>query len=240
MIRKFLAALTILCLLFVVGGAYCAEAVGDDNTSNDGCVNAAAWTIIIIILGGIFYAIRLTWKILKWLLRLLIGGTTNQEQPKPVVPQAIDQQVEKLDRHLRSMDNYLQRDPGFDEEDVKMLITEFFVKKHDELQNKSLNEVRPYLDIILQGWRVSRGRDYITAILTSRLGELGELVSYKVGLSRKSGVTTPMKKLNSQTSVCCPHCGAPLNPDKLEKCEYCGSILKVDKVEWTITNIKPL
>ena len=193
----------------------------------DTIIQVLAWIIVIAILAGIFYFIRGIWRaitaVLSWLWSLIRGST----EP-PVVVNYVPEYK------LQSMNNYLSLDPKFDEEKLKTLASEFYVQKY--LPDKSINEVRPLLDINLKGWRQSAGRDYIIALLVSRVNGIKKTVAYELELSRKTGALTNEIKNNAV----CPHCGAPLQLDDSGKCEYCGSILKVEDGSWSVTNIRPL
>ena len=197
----------------------------------DTIIQILAWICVVAILIGIFYFIRGIWRaitaVITWLWDLITDATTKPDPRKQY-------QVDHYEKELRYMNNYLDIDPEFDEELIKTISANFYVQKY--LEGKNVKDVRPYLDIELKGWNQSAGRDYITAVLTSRYENAGSSIKYEVNLSRKTGTLTT-KENNSSI---CPHCGAPLQLDEAGKCEYCGSVIKVADTDWTVTNIKRL
>ena len=165
----------------------------------DTLVQVLAWAVIVGILVGMFYLVRGSWRaftaVLTWLWSLITGCTAKLTQP-PVVVNYVPEY------ELTPMNDYLQLDPKFDEEKIKTLSAEFYVQKY--LPDKNIDEVRPSLDINLKGWRQSGGRDYVIALLVSRIKKMS---AYELELSRKSG------SLTNELSNSCSHCGAPLQVD---------------------------
>ena len=195
----------------------------------DTMIQVIAWIVVIAILAGIFFFVRGIWRaftaVIEWLWDLITGNTERIDTRKQY-------KVDPDEKELRYMNNYLELDPEFDEEIIKTLSADFYVNKY--LQGEDVNNVRPYLDIELKGWKQSAGRDYITVDLTSRFKSSGKAVKYKIDLSRKTGALTT-KEISDSV---CPHCGAPLQLDKAGKCEYCGSVIRVANSEWIINNIR--
>ena len=102
-------------------------------------------------------------------------------------------------RTLRPMEEYLELDPGFDEERIKDLMSNLYVQMQDTWHAKDISSLRPYmtdkfynqmdrqleelrkshrtdyteriavLSVDLRGWRQASGRDYITVGLNSRI-----------------------------------------------------------------------
>ena len=193
----------------------------------DTIIQVLAWIIVAAILAGIFYFIRGIWRAITAVLSWLWSLITDYTAP-PVVVNYVPEY------ELQPMNKYLSLDQKFDEEKIKTLTSEFYVQKY--LPDRNINDVRPLLDINLKGWRQSAGRDYVIALLVSRVNGKKKSIAYELELSRKTGASTNEIK----NDTVCPHCGAPLQVDEAGKCEYCGSILKVGKLEWTVTNIKLL
>ena len=102
-------------------------------------------------------------------------------------------------RTLKPMEEYLELDPGFDEEKIKDLMSNLYVQMQDTWHAKDISSLRPYmtdkfynqmdrqleelrkshrtdyteriavLSVDLRGWRQASGRDYITVGLNSRI-----------------------------------------------------------------------
>lgn len=66
-------------------------------------------------------------------------------------------------------------------------------------------------------------------------------LQYILTFMRKDGVKTD-PALSGQSTVKCPHCGAPTKVTSSGKCEYCGFIITTGEFDWVlsdITGIKP-
>lgn len=66
-------------------------------------------------------------------------------------------------------------------------------------------------------------------------------LQYILTFMRKDGVKTD-PALSGQSTVKCPHCGAPTKVTSAGKCEYCGYIITTGEFDWVlsdITGIKP-
>lgn len=66
-------------------------------------------------------------------------------------------------------------------------------------------------------------------------------LQYIYTFMRKNGVKTD-PVLSGQSTVKCPHCGAPTKVTSAGKCEYCGYIITTGEFDWVlsdITGIKP-
>jgi ribosomal protein L37E len=62
---------------------------------------------------------------------------------------------------------------------------------------------------------------------------------YLYTFMRKTGVTTDPAKSGNST-VACPHCGAPTNITSAGKCEYCGFVVTTGEFDWVLSNIEAI
>ena len=159
---------------------------------------------------------------------------------------------------LRPMSEYLQVDPGFDEERIRALMANLYVQMQETWQKKDISSLRPYmtdkfftqmdnqleefrrlgrtdyteriavLNTGLAGWRQSSGMDYVTVSLASRI------VSYV--LDDRSGELISgdrkREKFMEYEIELCRKSGIVTRPEddriKSERCPHCGAPLRLN------------
>ena len=161
-------------------------------------------------------------------------------------------------RTLKPMEEYLELDPGFDEERIKDLISNLYVQMQDTWHAKDISSLRPYmtdkfynqmdrqleelrkshrtdyteriavLSTDLRGWRQASGRDYITVGLNSRI------VSYVLDdLTGEliSGHKNKEKFMEYEIELT-RKSGEVTKPEeegiKTDRCPHCGAPLKLN------------
>ena len=161
-------------------------------------------------------------------------------------------------RTLKPMEEYLELDPGFDEERIKDLISNLYVQMQDTWHAKDISSLRPYmtdkfynqmdrqldelrkshrtdyteriavLSTDLRGWRQASGRDYITVGLNSRI------VSYVLDdLTGKviSGHKDKEKFMEYEIELT-RKSGEVTKPEaegqKADRCPHCGAPIKLN------------
>jgi len=156
------------------------------------------------------------------------------------------------------MEEYLELDPGFDEERIKDLMSNLYVQMQDTWHAKDISSLRPYmtdkfysqmerqleelkkshrtdyteriavLNVDLRGWRQASGRDYITVGLNSRI------VSYVLDdLTGKliSGHQDKEKFMEYEIELT-RKSGEITKPEddgvKADRCPHCGAPIKLN------------
>ena len=110
------------------------------------------------------------------------------------------------------------------------------------------------LDVVLVGVRQDQTHDILVANLSTRITDYtiddrtGTLVKgsktaekfmqYEWTLIRPKGSQTVAQ--NTETTLNCPNCGAPVNVNKSAQCPYCDSVLSKADYDWVIAGIKGL
>lgn len=101
-------------------------------------------------------------------------------------------------------------------------------------------------------YKVDNQYEYLTMYLEARMGDYikdektGAVIKgdpnveyemrYLLTFIRKTGVLTDSAKSNNST-VACPHCGAPTQITSAGQCEYCGFIVTTGEYDWVLSNI---
>ena len=61
-------------------------------------------------------------------------------------------------------------------------------------------------------------------------------LNYQLTFMRKTGVKTNPARSNNST-VSCPHCGAPVTVTSAGKCEYCDFIITTGNHDWVLSDL---
>lgn len=104
------------------------------------------------------------------------------------------------------------------------------------LQRYERREDYETLDVFMQVRMVDYIKDEKTdAVLKGNPNQDCHL-RYLLTFMRKTGVLTDGAK-SGQSTVSCPHCGAPTQITSAGQCEYCGFIVTTGEYDWVLSNI---